>query len=170
MAVLLSFKPVNNDCDFCRIDQLQASMNARIPTICPERVEIITDCFKRTEGEPIVIRRAKAFADILEKMTVYIEPDSLIIGNQASVNFAAPVFPEYSYDWVIDELDEFEFRSGDYFNITKDTRNACESSKATGQVKPIRMKCSATFHQNVKKRETCEYCILVVFRCPAMDI
>jgi len=122
MAVLLSFKPVNNDCDFNRIGQLQASMNARIPTICPERAEIITDNFTRTEGEPIVIRRAKAFAEILEKMTIYIEPDSLVIGNQASANFAAPVFPEYSYDWVIDELDDFQHRSGDYFKITKDTK------------------------------------------------
>jgi len=122
MTDLLSFKPKNSDCDFSRIDSLQASMNARTPTICPERAEIITDCFKRTEGEPIVVRRAKAFAEILNKMTVYIEPNSLIIGNQASSNFAAPVFPEYSYDWVIEELDEFEYRSGDYFNITEDTK------------------------------------------------
>jgi len=123
MVDLLSFRPANDDCDFGRINQLQGRMNARTPTICPERAEIITESFKRTEGEPIVIRRAKAFADILDKMTVYIEPDSLIIGNQASSNFAAPVFPEYSYDWVIEELDEFEHRSGDYFNITEDTKN-----------------------------------------------
>ena len=122
MTELLSFKPKNTDCDFDRIGHLQASMNARTPTICPERAEMITDSFKRSEGEPIVIRRAKAFADILNKMTVYIEPNSLILGNQASSNFAAPVFPEYSYDWVIEELDEFEHRSGDYFNITEDTK------------------------------------------------
>jgi len=123
MTGLLSFKPVNNDCDFGRIKRLQGRMNARVPTICPERAEIITECFKRTEEEPIVIRRAKAFAEILDKMTVYIEPDSLIVGNQASANFAAPVFPEYSYDWVIAELDEFEHRSGDYFNITEETKD-----------------------------------------------
>jgi len=122
MTGLLSFIPANDDCDFDRISRLQGNMNARIPTICPERAEIITESFMRTDGEPIVIRRAKAFADILDKMTVYIEPDSLIIGNQASVNFAAPVFPAYSYDWVIDELDDFENRSGDYFNITEETK------------------------------------------------
>jgi len=122
MVELLSFKPSNDDCNIDRIGQLQASMTARIPTICPERAEIITDCYKQTESEPIVIRRAKAFADILAKMKVYIEPDSLIIGNQASANFAAPVFPEYSYDWVIDELDDFEHRSGDYFKITEETK------------------------------------------------
>jgi len=118
----LSFEPTNNDCGFNRITQLRERMNSRIPTICPERAEILTDCFKRTEDEPIVIRRATAFAEILDRMTVYIEPDSLIIGNQASSNFAAPVFPEYSYDWVIEELDDFEKRSGDYFKITEDTK------------------------------------------------
>jgi len=118
----LSFSPENNDCSFERINRLQTRINNRIASICPERAEIITDCYKRTEGEPIIIRRAKAFAEILDKMTIYIEPDSLIIGNQAGANFAAPVFPEYSYDWVIDELDDFEFRSGDCFKITGDTK------------------------------------------------
>ena len=123
MNDLLRFQPTNDHCDFHRIARLQSRMNARIPTICPERAEIITACFKETENEPIVIRRAKAFAKILDKMTVYIEPDSLIVGNQASANFAAPVFPEYSFEWVINELDEFEHRSGDYFLITEKTKN-----------------------------------------------
>ena len=122
MTDLLRFKPTNDDCDFARIARLQERMNARVPTICPERAEIITDSFSKTEGEPIVIRRAKAFAEILDRMTVYIEPDLLIVGNQASANFAAPVFPEYSYEWVIAELDEFEHRSGDYFQITPQTK------------------------------------------------
>ena len=119
MTALLSFEITNDDCDFDRIDTIRDNMNARISTICPERAEFITDCYKRTEGEPIIIRRAKAFAEILDKMTVYVEPDSLIVGNQAGSNFAAPVFPEYSFDWVIDELDDFEHRSGDHFNITE---------------------------------------------------
>ena len=123
MVDFLSFKPQNNDCDFERIEVLQEKMNNRIPTICPERAEIITESFKKTEGEPIVIRRAKALDEILSKMSIYIEEGMLIIGNQAGTNFAAPVFPEYSFNWVIDELDEFSKRSGDYFNLTEDTKN-----------------------------------------------
>ncbi|MDR0497531.1 MAG: formate C-acetyltransferase/glycerol dehydratase family glycyl radical enzyme [Treponema sp.] len=119
---LLSFVPQNNTCDFERIKRFQERMNARLPVICPERAEIITASYQKTEGEQIVLRRAKAFKEILSRMTVYIEPDSLIPGNQASANFAAPVFPEYSYDWVIDELNEFEHRSGDYFTISEDTK------------------------------------------------
>jgi pyruvate formate-lyase/glycerol dehydratase family glycyl radical enzyme len=123
MIDFLSFEPSNNDCDFERIDRAQRKMNARIPTICPERAEIITASFIQTEGEPIIIRRAKAFEAILEKMSIYIEDDMLIIGNQARANFAAPVFPEYSFNWVIEELDQFQHRSGDYFNINDETKN-----------------------------------------------
>ncbi|MDR2661573.1 MAG: formate C-acetyltransferase/glycerol dehydratase family glycyl radical enzyme [Treponema sp.] len=119
---LLRFVPRNNDCDFERIRRFQERMNARIPRICPERAEIITASYQRTEGKPMVLRRAKAFAEILAAMTVYIEPDTLIPGNQAGANFAAPVFPEYSYDWIIEELDEFEGRRGDYFTVTEDTK------------------------------------------------
>ena len=96
MTDFLSFKPQNNDCDFERIEHLQEKMNHRIPVICPERAEIITESFKKTEGESIVLRRAKALDEILTKMSIYIEEGMLIIGNQASRNFAAPIFPEYT--------------------------------------------------------------------------
>ena len=122
MNGLLSFKPTNNDCDFERIAKKQDQMFHRVATICPERAEIITESFKRSEGKSIVIRRALAMADILEKMTIYIEPDMLIVGNQASANFAAPVFPEYSFNWVIEELDQFDKRSGDSFQVSEETK------------------------------------------------
>lgn len=122
MNKLLSFIPQSEDCDFKRIERAQDKMYHRKATICPQRAEIITASYKETEGEPIVLRRAKSFAKILDEMSIYIEDDMLIVGNQASSNFAAPVFPEYSFNWVIDELDEFDKRSGDSFEISEDTK------------------------------------------------
>ena len=122
MTEFLSFSPKTGDCDFDRIDRLQSRMNSRSPSLCPERAEIATRVYAQTQGEPIVLRRAKAFSAVLNEMTIYLETDSLIIGNQARSNFAAPVFPEYSFNWVIRELDELEHRSGDYFNVSDDTK------------------------------------------------
>ncbi len=119
---LLRFKPKTQDCDFDRIDRVQQFMNNRKATLCPERAEIITEVFQGTEGEAHIIRRAKAYAETLKRMTIYIEKDVLIFGNQARENFAAPVFPEYSYDWVIAEMDEFEHRTGDSFFVTEETK------------------------------------------------
>lgn len=60
--------------------------------------------------------------NILENMKIFIEEDTLIVGNQASSNRSAPIFPEYAMDWVIAELDEFEKRDGDVFYITEETK------------------------------------------------
>lgn len=95
---------------------------SRTPEICPERAVLITESYKETEGEPMEIRRGKALDKILSNMTIYIEENQLIVGNQARVGRAAPIFPEYSIDWVIEELDEFDKRTGDLFNIDEETK------------------------------------------------
>lgn len=135
MSKLLSFIPENEDCDFDRIAKVQSKMYHRKATICPQRAEIMTDSFKQSEGDSMVIRRAKAFADILKKMTIYIEEDMLIAGNQASTNFAAPIFPEYSFNWVIEELDSFEKRSGDMFFISEDVKKRLRNMQGYWQGK-----------------------------------
>ena len=122
MNKLLSFVPSNNDCDFERIGRLQDMMYHRKATLCYERAEIYTRVFKETEDEPMIIRRAKAFKAYLNEMTIYIEPDSIIVGNQACRNFAAPIFPEYSIKWIVEEMDEFEKRSGDAFFVDDETK------------------------------------------------
>ena len=55
-------------------------------------------------------------------MTIFIEPETLIAGNQASSNRGAPIFPEYAMSWVIDELDKFDKRDGDRFYITEENK------------------------------------------------
>ena len=164
MIKFLSFQPQNDDCDFARITRFQNRMNHRVPTICPERAEIITKSYRETEGEPIVMRCAKAFDAILTQMTIYIEPDSLIIGNQAGRNFAAPVFPEYSFNWVIEELDEFEKRSGDYFNITEETKERLRRER------PIRTKSCAICPASTFKPRRRGCCTAAASACRATAI
>ena len=105
MRTYLEFVPESNDIDLVRIHRLQDRMAQRTASICSERALLYTESFRQTEGEPYILRKAKAFAHTLANMSIYIEPDSLIFGNQASRNFAAPVFPEFSIDWVVKELD-----------------------------------------------------------------
>jgi pyruvate formate-lyase/glycerol dehydratase family glycyl radical enzyme len=122
MKGFLEFVPQNKDIDLERIHRLQQIMEKRIANICSERAVLITESFRKTEGEDYVLRKAKAFAHILENMTIYIEDDSLIVGNQASQNFAAPIFPEFSIKWVIEELNEFDKRAGDVFQISEEVK------------------------------------------------
>ncbi|CUH97819.1 hypothetical protein P22_3965 [Propionispora sp. 2/2-37] len=127
MKKFLEFVPRNEDIDLVRIHRLQQIMEKRTASICSERAVLITESFRTTEGEDYVLRKAKAFAHILENMTIYIQDDSLIFGNQASRNFAAPIFPEFSIQWVIKELDEFDKRAGDVFQISEEVKRDLKS-------------------------------------------
>lgn len=118
----LEFVPQTDDIDMERIERFHNYMQERRASICSERAVFYTESFRETEGEDYTIRKAKAFAHTLRHMTIYIEEDSLIFGNQASRNFAAPIFPEFSIDWVVKELDEFDKRSGDVFYITEEVK------------------------------------------------
>ncbi len=48
-----------------------------------ERAKILTDVYKRTEGEPINVRHAKFLKEFAEKIPVFIHPDETIIGSPA---------------------------------------------------------------------------------------
>jgi len=126
----LIYQPKGTDTDWERISRLRMRMEKRSASICSERALLYTESFRTTEGEPYILRKAKAFAHTLKHMTIYIEKDSLIFGNQASRCFAAPVFPEYSIDWVIRELDEFELRDGDVFHVDESVKKDLRSIHA----------------------------------------
>lgn len=127
MKQFLEFIETDGQVNLGRINQLYGKMKNRQATVCSERAVLFTESFKETEGEDFVLRKAKAFAHVLKHMSIYIEEDSLIFGNQASRNFAAPIFPEYSYKWIIDELDEFDQRTGDVFYITEEVKEELRS-------------------------------------------
>uniref|UniRef100_UPI0006D29623 formate C-acetyltransferase/glycerol dehydratase family glycyl radical enzyme n=1 Tax=Clostridium sp. NkU-1 TaxID=1095009 RepID=UPI0006D29623 len=92
------------------------------PMVCAERAIYTTQAYKEHGHEPVVLKRAYMLKNILEHMTIFIEPHTLIVGNQASGNRYAPIFPEYAMDWVIYELDQFNKRDGDVFYITEETK------------------------------------------------
>ncbi|GAH38864.1 unnamed protein product, partial [marine sediment metagenome] len=46
-----------------------------------ERNRLLTESYKATEGEPMVLRRAKALSHILRNMSIFIVPNSRIVGH-----------------------------------------------------------------------------------------
>ena len=107
-----------------RVQKARQDLLDVTPAICHERALLITSSYQQTEGESFILRKAKALDAILSNMSIFIENGQLIVGNQASSPRAAPIFPEYSIDWVIEELDSFDRRSGDVFAITEESKQA----------------------------------------------
>ena len=105
-----------------RIQRMRRELLDTQATVCTERAVLATRVYKAHEMDQTVLKRAYMLKEVLENMTIYIEPETLIVGNQACCNRAAPIFPEYAMDWVIRELDEFDKRPGDRFTITEENK------------------------------------------------
>jgi formate C-acetyltransferase len=105
-----------------RVEQVKARFLTQTPEICPERARLITQSYKETEALPMHLRRAKALEKILAGMSIFIEDDELIVGNQCSKPRSTPIFPEFSCKWLEDELDRLAKRKADVFLISEDTK------------------------------------------------
>lgn len=92
------------------------------PYIDAERAILATQAYKENLNQPRVMARARMLKKILENMSIDIEEKSLLAGNQATKNCNAPIFPEYTMEFVLNELDLFEKRDGDVFYITEETK------------------------------------------------
>ena len=92
------------------------------PYVDAERAVLATEAYMANQNQPPVMKRALMLKNILEKMSIYIEDKTLLAGNQATKNRNAPVFPEYTMKFIMDELDLFEKRDGDVFYITEESK------------------------------------------------
>lgn len=102
-----------------RIDRLKEALFAKMPEIESARAQLITESYKRTEGQPMVIRRALAFKHILENIPIIIREDELIVGSTTLAPRGCQTYPEFSFEWLEAEFDTVETREADKFHIEK---------------------------------------------------
>lgn len=113
-----------------RITKLVEDLYAKMPEIESSRAVLITESYRRTEGEPIIIRRAKAFAHILENLPIVIRDQELIVGSTTIAPRGCQTYPEFSYEWLEDEFDTVETRSADPFYISEQTKQELKAANA----------------------------------------
>ncbi len=102
-----------------RISALKEKLLATRPSVCTERAKFYTEVYRQHEADPVIIRRALALRKTLKEMTIFIGDGELIVGNHSSQLRAAPIFPEYAVNWILEELDTFDKRPGDAFYVTE---------------------------------------------------
>lgn len=105
-----------------RMQAFREEMLDEKPYVDAERAVLCTEAYEANKNQPPVMKRALMLEHILDNMTIYIEDKTSIVGNQATKNRNAPVFPEYTLEFVLNELDLFEKRDGDVFYITEETK------------------------------------------------
>ena len=105
-----------------RMQAYRESVLDQKPYIDARRAVLATEAYKKNLNQPPVMKRALMLQNILAGMDIYIEDETILVGNQSSVNRGAPVFPEYTMKFIMEELDLFEKRDGDVFYITEETK------------------------------------------------
>ena len=113
-----------------RISKLVENLYAKMPEIESARAVLITESYKQTENEPMVIRRAKAFQHILENIPIVIRDLELIVGSTTLAPRGCQTYPEFSYEWLEAEFDTVETRSADPFYISEQTKRELKEANA----------------------------------------
>lgn len=120
------------------------------PYIDAQRAILATLAYKENLNQPRVMVRAKMLEKVLDHMSIYIEDKSLLAGNQATKNRNAPIFPEYTMEFVMKELDQFEKRDGDVFYITEKTKEQLREIAPFWQNNNLRARGEALLPEEVR--------------------
>lgn len=105
-----------------RIQGLIDNLYEKMPEIEAARGRLVTESYKMTEELPIIKRRSHAFAHILKNIPIVIRDNELIVGSATVAPRSCQVFPEYSYEWLLSELDTVSTRQADPFYISEETK------------------------------------------------
>lgn len=109
---------------FPRINRFRRFALDKEFTVNHERACLVTEAYKKYSDAPQIIKCARALEHVLRNVTIHIFPDELIVGEAAAPMKAAPIFPEHSYSWIVDEMKyhPWDRRIHDEYYITKESK------------------------------------------------
>ena len=105
-----------------RIELLKKDLFKNKREVSIERALLYTESFKLTDGEPQIIRRAKATKNILDKVIISIRENEIIAGNRTVKPRAGIISPEMDPYWILEEIDTIHDRSQDKFIFTEEDK------------------------------------------------
>ena len=105
-----------------RVQKATERVLATKPSIDLENARLLTESFMKTEGEPMVVRKAKGFRERCQRKTVFIWDDELIVGCAGSKIRAGILCPDVCWPVLDNELDTISTRPQDPFLITEEDK------------------------------------------------
>jgi len=89
-----------------------------------QRALLVTEAYQKYENEPQVIKCARALENVLLNVKINIEDDELLVGQAGGPYKMATIFPEFSYKWIIDEMDNAPFDQREHDEYYMDEKTA----------------------------------------------
>jgi len=105
-----------------RIQNLKDAMLGARREISMERAWCYTKSYQETEGEQVIIRRAKATAKVLAEVNISIREGEIIAGNRTIKPRSGIVSPEMDPYWIYEELDTLHSRPQDRFFVNEEDK------------------------------------------------
>lgn len=109
-----------------RVNRLKARVLETRPEMDLENARILTEGFREAEGEPLVVRKAKAFRRQCREKTVTIWDDELIVGCSGSKTRAGILCADTCWSVLNDELETISERRYDPFYLKPEDKAVFE--------------------------------------------
>ncbi|UCH85982.1 MAG: SCP2 sterol-binding domain-containing protein, partial [Dehalococcoidia bacterium] len=103
-----------------RVDRLRERFLRGQREVCVERARYLTESYRQTEGQPAVLRQARALEHILGQISVRIEADELLVGNVTGKPLGAGIYPEGVAARILGELPNLARRDCNTFVMAPD--------------------------------------------------
>ena len=97
-----------------RINRLLKNFHDTPYTVDSQRAVLVTETYKKYAADVQVIKVAKALKYVLENVDIQINEDEILVGGNGAPMRSNPVFPEFSYSWVADEIKNFPLHEREY--------------------------------------------------------
>ncbi len=134
-----------------RIPKLVAHLYAKMPEIESARARLITESYKATEDKPVIMRRALAFAHILDNIPIIIREDELVVGSTTIAPRGCQTYPEFSYKWLEAEFETVAERKADPFYIAEETKRELLAADAYWEGKTTSDLATALMTEETRK-------------------
>jgi formate C-acetyltransferase len=128
-----------------RLENLKDEILSAEPRLCIERARIYTSVYKERESLPVVRKRALALRRALEETSIYIGDGELVVGNSASRPKSAAIFPEYSVNWILSEIDGIDKRPAESYGATDEMKAEIKDICAWWRGKTLQDRAEANF-------------------------
>jgi pyruvate formate-lyase/glycerol dehydratase family glycyl radical enzyme len=107
-----------------RVASIREKYRTTRPSICIARYKIVTEFYKENPQLQGILKRAKNFKNICEKLPALINNNEVIVGWQATKYRACALYPETSFGWFLDELQSGSIPKRDTDPYTIDEQDA----------------------------------------------
>ncbi len=113
-----------------RVNRLRQTFLDRPYELDVQRLRYVTEAYKANEDKCRKLQCAYAFENVLLNCDLNVYEDDLILGELCAPGKSTPFFPEFSVEWIIDEINNFPFEEREfdqfYFRSKEDRAEVLE--------------------------------------------